>query len=334
MSSASTQRGPPLPVCTREPPVPWATVNNRQDRKTQLGADAAPAWRVSVPSVTLSSGSGRGRCRGTLCRLSWVKTRVSISLSLFSLLSLSCPFQSPMDSQHAGLPKTTSSGYRLPPTRPLTSVSRAQDGLAASRGLAGGCQGTAVLGVQQDQLWRELVEAEERGQRRWEIRRSLRSCLPMCPSSQTHSPAPRAGRWAAGWTRPWGEPSRTWTSSSWKARGRRSRRMNCSPCRDLRVDRSRWVPGPQGSLCSSPECQGQLNQESLKESMACHVCTILKVTASPSYPPPHIPLLRPGHIFRLFRKVPALDHHRLPHGLRKWRWRIQPPASSLFGTGT
>ncbi|XP_059104567.1 uncharacterized protein C2orf50 homolog isoform X1 [Peromyscus eremicus] len=197
-----------------------------------------------------------------------------------------------MDSQHAGLPKTTSSGYRLPSTRPLASVSRAQGGPAASRGLlAGGCQGTSALGVQQDQLWRELVEAEERGQRRWEIRRSLRSCLPMCPSSQTHSPAPRAGRWAAGWTRPWGEPSRTWTSSSWKARGRRSRRMSCSPCRDLRVDRSRWVwTGPtQGSLCSSPECQGQLNQESLKESMACRGCTTLQVTASPSYPPPNIP---------------------------------------------
>lgn len=74
-----------------------------------------------------------------------------------------------------------------------------------------------------------------------EIRRSLRSCLQMSPSSQTHSPAPRAGRWAAGWTRPWGEPSRTWTSSSWKALGRRSRRMSYSQCRDLRVDRSRWV---------------------------------------------------------------------------------------------
>ncbi|XP_059104568.1 uncharacterized protein C2orf50 homolog isoform X2 [Peromyscus eremicus] len=73
-----------------------------------------------------------------------------------------------MDSQHAGLPKTTSSGYRLPSTRPLASVSRAQGGPAASRGLlAGGCQGTSALGVQQDQLWRELVEAEERGQRRW-----------------------------------------------------------------------------------------------------------------------------------------------------------------------
>ncbi|XP_015851005.1 ciliary microtubule inner protein 5 isoform X2 [Peromyscus maniculatus bairdii] len=206
----------------------------------------------------------------------------SLSFLPFALSS------APMDSQHAGFPKTTSSGYRLPPTRPLASVSRAGDGPTASRGLAGGCQGPAALGVQQDQLWRELVEAEERGQRRWEIRRSQRSCLQMSPSSQTHSPAPRARRWAAGWTRPWGEPSRTWTSSSWKALGRRSRRMSCSRCRDLRVDRSRWVwTGP--SPGSPQKCQGQLNQESLKESMACRVCMNLQITASPSYPPPHIP---------------------------------------------
>lgn len=72
-----------------------------------------------------------------------------------------------------------------------------------------------------------------------EIRRNLRSSLKACPSSQTHSPAPRAGRWAAGWTRPWGEPSHTWISSSRKARGRRSWRMSCSRCRDLRTDPSR-----------------------------------------------------------------------------------------------
>lgn len=130
----------------------------------------------------------------------------------------------------------------------------------------------------------------------------------MSPSSQTHSPAPRARRWAAGWTRPWGEPSRTWTSSSWKALGRRSRRMSCSRCRDLRVDRSRpwlehhagkrsclhisqlfWTNRFLGHRVPSPECQGQLNQESLKESMACRVCMNLQITASPSYPPPHIP---------------------------------------------
>ncbi|XP_040586729.1 uncharacterized protein C2orf50 homolog isoform X2 [Mesocricetus auratus] len=147
-----------------------------------------------------------------------------------------------MGSQHAGLPRATASGYGLPPTRPLASVSRTRDGPAASRGHAGGCQGATVPGVQQDQLWRELVEAEARGQQRWEIRRSLRSCLQTRPSSQTRSPAPRAGRWAAGWTRPWGEPSPTWTSSSWKAPGRGSQRMSCSQCRDLRTD-GRRLPG-------------------------------------------------------------------------------------------
>ncbi|PNJ52287.1 C2orf50 isoform 2 [Pongo abelii] len=79
-----------------------------------------------------------------------------------------------------GLQRTTSAGYRLPPTRPPASVSpAARGGPMASRGLAGGCQapqalkaqrvaqGAACDGVQQDQLWRELLEAERRGQRRW-----------------------------------------------------------------------------------------------------------------------------------------------------------------------
>ncbi|XP_030864159.1 ciliary microtubule inner protein 5 [Gorilla gorilla gorilla] len=79
-----------------------------------------------------------------------------------------------------GLQRTTSAGYRLPPTRPPASVSpAARGGPMASRGLAGGCQapqalkaqrvaqGAACDGVQQDQLWRELLEAERRGQQRW-----------------------------------------------------------------------------------------------------------------------------------------------------------------------
>ncbi|EDM03145.1 rCG61376, isoform CRA_b [Rattus norvegicus] len=136
-----------------------------------------------------------------------------------------------MGSQHTGLPRTTSSGYQLPPTRQLATISPGRDGPAAGRALVGGSQGTLAPGVQQDQLWRELVEAEARGQRRWEIRRSLRSCLQMCPSSQTPSLPPQAGKWAAGWTRLWGEPSATWTSSLWKALGRRSQRMSCSQCR-------------------------------------------------------------------------------------------------------
>lgn len=92
--------------------------------------------------------------------------RKSQPVFLFSLPLLI--LQSPMGSQHRGLPRTTSAGYKPPPTRQLASISAALgDGPAASRALAGGCQGTPSLGVQQDQLWRELVEAEARGQRRW-----------------------------------------------------------------------------------------------------------------------------------------------------------------------
>nr|XP_034369675.1 uncharacterized protein C2orf50 homolog isoform X1 [Arvicanthis niloticus] len=210
-----------------------------------------------------------------------------------------------MGSQHTGLPRTRSAGYKLAPTRQLASVSAARDGPAASRALAGGCQGTLAPGVQQDQLWRELVEAEARGQRRWEIRRSLGSCLQVCPSSQTPSPAPRAGRWAAGWTHPWGEPSATWTSSLWKAHGRRSQRMSCSLCRGaLRTGHSRWFLGPTGAWlgwptspgCSAPEYQGQPNQESLQ---TYSICFTLKATANPIYPLPlhHLQALQEGACF-------------------------------------
>ncbi|NP_001188262.1 uncharacterized protein C2orf50 homolog isoform 2 [Mus musculus] len=205
-----------------------------------------------------------------------------------------------MGSQHRGLPRTTSAGYKPPPTRQLASISAALgDGPAASRALAGGCQGTPALGVQQDQLWRELVEAEARGQRRWEIRRSLRSCLPVCPSSQIPSPALPTGRWAAGWTHPWGKPSATWTSSLWKALGRGSRMMSCSQC-SLGAGHSRQFLGPTGSrLGSTRECQGQLNQESLQETTAYSVCFTLEATASPTYPlpPPHLQTLQEGACF-------------------------------------
>uniref|UniRef100_A0A8C2LFI1 RIKEN cDNA 2410004P03 gene n=1 Tax=Cricetulus griseus TaxID=10029 RepID=A0A8C2LFI1_CRIGR len=177
-----------------------------------------------------------------------------------------------MGSQHAGLPRATTSGHGLRPTRHLASVSRARDGPAASRGHAGGCQGATAPGVQQDQLWRELVEAEARGQQRWEIRRSLKSFLQTCLSSQTRSPAPRAGRWAAGWTRPWGESSLKWTSSSWKAPGRGSQRMSCSQCRDLRAAGSRSCKnifpffGPTGFSANLQKYRSHL--QALQES-AC-----------------------------------------------------------------
>ncbi|XP_037382803.1 uncharacterized protein C2orf50 homolog [Talpa occidentalis] len=71
-----------------------------------------------------------------------------------------------------GLQRTTSAGYRLPSPRPPAS----QGGPAAARGLAGGRAprsleaeraALAADSVQQDQLWRELLEAERRSQWRW-----------------------------------------------------------------------------------------------------------------------------------------------------------------------
>ncbi|XP_047701062.1 uncharacterized protein C2orf50 homolog [Prionailurus viverrinus] len=72
---------------------------------------------------------------------------------------------------HPGFQRTTSAGYRLPPTRPSAlHTPTAQSSPAVGRGLAGGRrapQAPGTDGVQQDQLWRELLEAERRGQRRW-----------------------------------------------------------------------------------------------------------------------------------------------------------------------
>lgn len=304
MSSENTHRGPPpRPVRTWESPVPWATVNTSSAAKHSWVQRLRQPGEFLATPATLSSGSAGGRCGRPACGLSWVKTRVSAGLSFLSSLPLLL-LQSAMGSQHTGLPRTTTGRYRLPPNRPPASVSGTRDGPAASRALAGGCQRIPAPGVQQDQLWRELVEAEERGQRRWEIRRSRRSCPHMCPSSQTHSPAPRAVRWAAGWRRPWGEPSAIWTSSLWKAPGRGSRRTSCSLRRDLGAPTTAdlgWnitlredivcpfpsfldqqTPGAQSSPCSSPECQGQLNQESLQETKTSSVPFTLKATASPT----------------------------------------------------
>ncbi|XP_003787445.1 uncharacterized protein C2orf50 homolog [Otolemur garnettii] len=79
------------------------------------------------------------------------------------------------------LQRTTSAGYRLPPTRPPASGSApSRGGPMVGRSLAGGCpaprapkanKGQWVAqkaeGTQQDQLWRELLEAERRGLQRW-----------------------------------------------------------------------------------------------------------------------------------------------------------------------
>ncbi|XP_006197338.1 ciliary microtubule inner protein 5 [Vicugna pacos] len=70
-----------------------------------------------------------------------------------------------------GLQRTTSAGYRLPSTKPPALVSStARSRPVAGRALAGGhqaCRALGAEGVQQDQLWRELLEAERRSQRRW-----------------------------------------------------------------------------------------------------------------------------------------------------------------------
>uniref|UniRef100_A0A8C3WZ80 Ciliary microtubule inner protein 5 n=1 Tax=Catagonus wagneri TaxID=51154 RepID=A0A8C3WZ80_9CETA len=76
-----------------------------------------------------------------------------------------------------GLQRTTPAEYRLPSTGPPALVSStARGGPAAGRGLARGHQAIQALkaegslgaaGAQQDQLWRELLEAERRSQRRW-----------------------------------------------------------------------------------------------------------------------------------------------------------------------
>lgn len=136
---------------------------HRLGQQNTAGRRCCPSLESFCPhqSLILSSGS----VVKILCRLSWDKE--SQSVSLLSSLSLSYSPQSPMGSQHAGLPRATTSGHGLRPTRHLASVSRARDGPAASRGHAGGCQGATAPGVQQDQLWRELVEAEARGQQRW-----------------------------------------------------------------------------------------------------------------------------------------------------------------------
>ncbi|XP_077700253.1 ciliary microtubule inner protein 5 isoform X1 [Canis aureus] len=73
-----------------------------------------------------------------------------------------------------GLQKTSSAGYRLPSTRPPAVDSRtARGGPAVGRGRrapqAPEAERSALgtNGVQRDQLWRELLEAERRGQQRW-----------------------------------------------------------------------------------------------------------------------------------------------------------------------
>lgn len=88
--------GPPLPPHAHSGlACSLGDGQHRQGCKTQLGTDAVPAWSVFCPHLplSLSSRSGGGRCGNTLCRLSWVKTRESQPVFLFSFFSSSpaCP---------------------------------------------------------------------------------------------------------------------------------------------------------------------------------------------------------------------------------------------------
>ncbi|XP_063110366.1 uncharacterized protein C2orf50 homolog isoform X1 [Cavia porcellus] len=81
----------------------------------------------------------------------------------------------------SGLPRTTSAGSRLRPAKPPASVSPVARGSPR-----------AALGAQEDELWREMVEAEGRGRRRWaENWAFLKDYDPMdtsallCPSCST-----------------------------------------------------------------------------------------------------------------------------------------------------
>ncbi|XP_003411936.1 uncharacterized protein C2orf50 homolog [Loxodonta africana] len=92
----------------------------------------------------------------------------------------------------SGLQRTTSAGYRSPPTKLPASVSpAAPSGAVTLRGPAGRPQksqapkakaerGSGAESVRQDQLWRELLEAERRSQQRWAHNWSfLKDCDPM-----------------------------------------------------------------------------------------------------------------------------------------------------------
>ncbi|XP_010627351.1 uncharacterized protein C2orf50 homolog isoform X1 [Fukomys damarensis] len=125
-----------------------------------------------------------------------------------------------------GLRRTTSSGSRLQPARPPASVSPTGQGAAGGHKAPGSLR--LALGVQGDELWRELVEAEGRGWRRWATGSSPSSCQSRCRASRTPSPTPAATWWAAGWTRRWAETWSAWISPSQRGRAGRGQGLGCS----------------------------------------------------------------------------------------------------------
>ncbi|KAM6221092.1 ciliary microtubule inner protein 5 [Rhynchocyon petersi] len=100
-----------------------------------------------------------------------------------------------------GIQRTTSAGYRLPQTKlPASGSPAARDGPGRRMRPARGRQesqtpkadrGTpGADGVQQDQLWRELLEAERRGQRRWVENWSFLKDYDSMGNKKEHQPLP------------------------------------------------------------------------------------------------------------------------------------------------
>ena len=154
-------------------PVPWTTVNTGRSSK-HSGSSALPAdFSHSEPGAWGAAGRTPAQAQPG-ASLSCVSLDLSTSLS-FSV-SLCLPITPvPMGSPPTpGLQKTSSAGYRLPSTRPPAVDScTARGGPAVGRGRQAAQAPEAerwalgTNGVQRDQLWRELLEAERRGQQRW-----------------------------------------------------------------------------------------------------------------------------------------------------------------------
>ncbi|XP_055255761.1 uncharacterized protein C2orf50 homolog isoform X1 [Moschus berezovskii] len=129
---------------------------------------------------------------------------------------------------------TTSAGYRQPSTRPPASVpSTAPGGPVMGRGpkcgpLAPKAKRSTLGadGVQQDQLWRELLEAERRSQQRWHhsVQKSLEE-PPPCQATTGSKTGPGPSPWS-----PYSQD---------KAAKKQQARATCSWCREG-TDGAEW----------------------------------------------------------------------------------------------
>ena len=191
--------GLPLPWSTGELPIPRATVNTgRSSNPAGLKRSLQPGGPgVIIGHSELRVRWGQDPCTGSpgVRRegASWERSELrqgpSLSPSLPLSLSLSLSHThthkhtqthtlAPMGGRPTpGLQRTTLAGSPQPLTRlPALTSSMARGGPVVGRGLARGHQATQALkaawsrgaaGAQQDQLWRELLEAERRSQWRW-----------------------------------------------------------------------------------------------------------------------------------------------------------------------